>query len=125
MAFFELSVCSRFVACGIGPLTSSAQPGAQALRGARLKAFWGDDASAQPGQLQEMMLHETAVSWMRVRLAETVPVREWQETREQYADRLRRCVADINDRLDVDGLCRGFNKRVATLRKKKGGRLKW
>ena len=39
-----------------------------ALKTCKFKAFWGGDASAQPGHLQELMLHETAVSWLRVRL---------------------------------------------------------
>ena len=34
-------------------------------------ATLGNDASVQPGCLQELMLHETAVSWIRVRLART------------------------------------------------------
>ncbi len=72
-----------------------------------------------------MMLHETAVSWIRVRLAETMPAREWEETRDAFGGRLRRCISDINDQLDVVGLCRGFNKRVELLRLKEGGRLKY
>ena len=39
-----------------------------ALREYGFKAFWGDDASVQPGHLQEVLLHETAVSWLRHRL---------------------------------------------------------
>ena len=42
-----------------------------ALRDHSFKAVHGDDASRQPGKLQEIMLHETAVSWLRVRLART------------------------------------------------------
>ena len=34
----------------------------QALRDHSLRAFMGDDASEQPGELQELMLHETAVA---------------------------------------------------------------
>lgn len=45
-----------------------------ALGDAGLTAYWGDDASAQPGNLQEMMLHETTVSWMRTRLSESARV---------------------------------------------------
>ena len=44
-----------------------------ALRRHDLKAFFPLDASVQPGQLQEVMLHETAVSWMRDELTKTPP----------------------------------------------------
>ena len=39
-----------------------------ALRRHGLRAFFDFDASAQLGQLQEVMLYETAVAWMRERL---------------------------------------------------------
>ena len=39
-----------------------------ALQANGLQAFFSTDASIQPGKLQEVMLHETAVSWLRVRL---------------------------------------------------------
>ena len=47
----------------------------QALQECGFKAFWGDDASVQPGHLQERMLHETAVSLLRVRLGQSLPKR--------------------------------------------------
>ena len=84
------------------------------------KAFWGDDASVQPGHMQEIMLHETAVSWLRHRLTLTAPADAWEETPAQYAARLRRCCADINSTLDVAGLCRDFPNRIQTLFDKKG-----
>ena len=54
-----------FYNAGTGRIT----PGYRAaLQANGLRAFSNDDASVQPGQLQEVMLHETAVAWMRVRL---------------------------------------------------------
>ena len=44
-------------------------------------AMFGADASMQPGKLQGLMLHETAVAWMRLRLARTVPAKAWKESR--------------------------------------------
>ncbi len=38
-----------------------------------LRALWGEDASPQPGNPQEVHLHETAVSWVRHRLTRTTP----------------------------------------------------
>ena len=94
-----------------------------ALRDNQLKAFWGDDASFQPGNLQDMMLHETAVSWIRHRLVLSTPKSPAEETRSEYASRLKLACRDINDKLDVEGLCGGFLKRVRALRDAEGGRL--
>ena len=55
---------------GCGKITSEFK---QALRKHKLRAFWGEDASPQPGNLQEVHLHETAVSWVRHRLTRTTP----------------------------------------------------
>ena len=51
------------------------------LRKHGFKNMMGDNASAQPGHMQEVLLHETAVSWIRLRLAATVPSKPWLETR--------------------------------------------
>ena len=83
----------------------------------------GQNARAQPGSLQEVLLHETAVSWMRTKLAESVPARAWQETREGYCARLRKCCEAINKDYNVDGLCRDFLPRVQKLRAHGGGRI--
>jgi hypothetical protein len=58
-----------------------------ALREHGLRTVMGEDASKQPGQLQEMLLHETAESWLRCRLGRSVPAECWSETREQYGAR--------------------------------------
>ena len=94
-----------------------------ALREHHLKAIHGDDASAQPGKLQEVMLHETAVSWIRLRLARSVPAKAWEETREQYTARLKSICREINETLDVEGLCRALPARIAKLVERKGDRL--
>ena len=95
-----------------------------ALKDCGFRAFWGEDASVQPGHLQELMLHETAVSWLRVRLEQSLPPRPWEETPEAYAARLRQCCADVNAQLNVDGLCRAFPTRIRKLVERKGDRLK-
>ena len=95
-----------------------------ALKEYRFKAFWGDDASAQPGHLQEVMLHETAVSWLRVRMEASLPKRSWEETPHAFATRLRQCCAQINAEFDVEGLCHAFPARIQKLKDAKGGRLK-
>ena len=75
-----------FFNSGTGKITPAYK---QALRAQKLRAFFKDDASVQPGQLQEVMLHETAVSWTRLRLTQTLPKRSWGETTEANYRRLK------------------------------------
>lgn len=93
------------------------------LREHGLRTVMGEDAGKQPGQLQEMLLHETAVSWLRRRLGRSVPAECWKETREQYGARLKRCCDQVNQELDVDDLCRAFPMRCKKLDEAEGGRL--
>ena len=88
-----------------------------------LRAFMGDDASQQPGSLWEMMLHETAVSWIRRGLTWTLPPKPWEGTPTEFARRLRAVVEDINARHRVEGLCRELPQRVQALHAAQGGRL--
>ena len=88
-----------------------------------LKAFMGDDASQQPGSLWEMMLHETAVSWIRRGLTWSLPPWPWEESPIGCARRLRAVVQDINTHYNVEGLCRELPQRVLGLNAAKGGRL--
>ena len=89
-----------------------------------LRAFMRDDAKVQPGKLGDLMLHETAVSWIRERERKTLPKRPWEETPEQFATRLKGVVADIDAECDVEGLCRKLPGRVQELYEKKGRKLK-
>ena len=85
----------------------------------------GDNAVKQPGSMQDFLLHETAVSWLRHRLAQSTPRQCWLETRPEYASRLKRCCEEVNTDLDVEGLCKQLPKRMKTLDDRKGGRLKY
>ena len=97
---------------------------AEALEGTRLSTFWGDDALTQPGYCADVLLHETAVAWIRLKLAESTPRHPWLETREQYAVRLRHVVAAINKSHDVGGLCRKLGYRIGELIRRQGDRLR-
>ena len=97
----------------------------QALTDNNLEAFLGDDASVQPGSMQDVLLHETAVSWLRHRLAQSTPKECWKETRPEYGRRLKRCCEEVNKDLDVDGLNRGLPKRLKQLHDKEGDRLRY
>ena len=83
----------------------------------------GDDASRQPGSLQELMLHETAVAWIRRGLTWTLPARPWEETVAAFSARLREVVRKVNDEYNVEGLCRELPTRVESLYDAEGGKL--
>ena len=83
----------------------------------------GDNARSQPGSLQDVLLHETAVSWLRKRLERSTPTKCWEETREAYGRRLKRCCEEVNKECDVTGLCRDFPKRMKLVSDKDGDRL--
>ena len=106
---------------GTGVITPQYQ---NALREHGVKNAMGDNASIQPGHMQELLLHETAISWIRWRLAQTVPKECWKETPAEYEARLKHVVADINANLDVEGLCRRLPERLQKLVDSKGERLK-
>lgn len=97
----------------------------EALAENELQAVMGDDASRQPGSMQDFLLHETAVSWLRHRLAESTPKKCWTETRPEYGRRLKRCCEEVNRDLDVEGLCKQLPKRLKLLKDKEGDRLKY
>ena len=81
------------------------------------------DASIQPGCLQDLMLHETAKAWVLDRLKKTVPKVAWEETVEEYGERLKQVAAHIERKYNVDGLCRELPDRVADLHKRRGDRI--
>ena len=109
-----------FYTTGAGKITGEF---AAALKAHGLEAFMGSDASQQPGSLQEMMLHETSVAWMRHRLTITKPKKPWEETVGSFESRLRLAAAFINDNYDVAGLTRELPERVRRLIAAKGGKL--
>ena len=96
-----------------------------ALQANNLKTYYKDDAGQQPGNLQEVMLHETAVSWIRRREALNRMTKPWEETPEQFATRLKSVVQEINDTLNVEGLCRAFKQRVQKLVDREGDRISY
>ena len=95
-----------------------------ALEEAELKAYYGDNAAAQPGNMQDVLLHETAVSWIRHRETRCRPKVPWQESPADLGARLRLICQEINDKLDVEGLCKGWPKRVQEVVDVEGDRIK-
>lgn len=85
--------------------------------------FAGEDASIQPGNLQEAMLHETAVSWVRNRLSRTVPKRPWEETEAAYVKRLKAAALYINENHNVVNLNLELPSRAAAIVAADGGHI--
>lgn len=94
-----------------------------ALRANGLKAFNGDNAATQPGNLQEVMLHETAVAWIRRRETVTQARQPWTETVEQFGVRMRGIVQHINANYDVENLSRELPDRIQEVIDAEGGRI--
>ena len=78
----------------------------------------------QPGRSGDVLLHETAVGWLRDRMLRTVPAEAWKEGREACYTRLREQCAKLNEECEVERLCRAFPERLAALKAKKGDVLK-
>ena len=96
----------------------------EAVQNEGFDVYWGPDASRQSPDMPDMLLHETAVSWFRKRMAiEKSVVLPWHETRQQWQHRARTCVRYINTHYDVAGLCREFPARVQAVMRKEGDRL--
>jgi hypothetical protein len=94
-----------------------------ALEEAGLRAFQGDDASVQGGTIGDVLLHETAVSWLRRLMGRSTPADAWKETREAFNARLRTQAQKVNEKYDVDGLCRGFPTRLGAVVSLKGEKI--
>jgi len=96
---------------------------AAALRTHSLQVFMGSDAARQPGNLQDLMLHETVVAWVRRLMAASTPAAPWNESVEQYGQRLRAAFAKCNSDYDVESLSREFPERVQSVLDAGGDRL--
>ena len=96
-----------------------------ALQEHGLRASMGEDASRQPGDLKELMLHETAMAWVANRLKVTRPAKAWEETEAEFGERLRGVAEYINTHYDVESLRKDFPHRVAALQHAEGDRLKY
>ena len=87
------------------------------------RPFAGHFAAEQPPDIPDVLLHETAISWVKSREGKTKPPKAWEETREAFTARMRGIVQEVNASCDVEGLCYGFLKRLGELVERKGARL--
>ena len=60
----------------------------------------------QTGNLQDILLHETAVAWIRRRETRTRPEEPWKESPQDLGVRVRSIAQDINNNCNVEGLRR-------------------
>ena len=97
---------------------------AAALAANGLRPLMGHANVIQPGDCQELMLHETAVAWVRRRLESSLPAEPWAETRTQFKARLKTLAKYINQAFDVAGLTHEWPERVEAVAAAKGGRIK-
>ena len=88
-----------------------------------LRPLMGRNAMIQPGKLQELMLHETAVAWIRWKLERSLPACPWEETRAEYESRIKDAVRAINDTYDVASLTHELPDRITELIDNDGGRI--
>ena len=82
---------------------------------------------AQPPDIADVLLHETATAWLRSRLVDSGAslTQPWLETPKEFASRMQRDIRDINKEYDVEGLCHEFPQRLQDLSMKTcGDRLK-
>ena len=114
--------------CGAGMYAPSGHVVAAydcAVRECGFKLFWGPDAERQSPDMPDLLLHETAVSWLRGVLRRTQPdVVPWQETPQQWSRRMK-ALDECNRSNDVEGLCVQFPDRVEECIAKEGVRLSY
>ena len=92
-----------FYGSGSGAMTDSYRA---ALKANKPKAFIGTCASMRPGCLQGVMLRETAMAWVRIRLAKTAPKNCWTESVAERHKRLKP-VALTSMRRTMSMVCAG------------------
>ena len=79
---------------------------------------------AQPPDLADVLLHETAVSWLRRQEEQTRPARPWLESPHELEERLQQAADWVNKEFDVRGLCMRLPDRLhALVNETKGDRL--
>ena len=83
----------------------------------------GDDGSLQPGDLKDLMLHETAVAWLTNRLKVTTPAEPWDETVEKFGARLKAATEFVNTHYNLENLQNELPERLVKLADRQGGRI--
>ena len=90
--------------------------------GGRPVGCWGVECKLGRGCISvravgDVLLHETAISWLRREEESSRPLKPWEETPAELSRRIQLCVSRINRDFDVRGLCMEFPGRLDTLAK--------
>ena len=89
------------------------------------KFFWGPDAKRQAPDMPDLLLHETAVSWVRNVLRRMKPeVLPWKESPVQWSRRMVRAVDEANQ-YDVEASCTDFPDRIQECLAADGAKLSY
>ena len=76
---------------------------------------------AQPPDIPDVLLHETAIAHLRENVFKSTPRRPWEETPVEFATRLRAAAAHANTEYRLGDLCRELPKRLDDLVKVTAG----
>ena len=89
------------------------------------RALAGEDASGQPADIPDVLLHETVAGWIRTYFKKH-PCKVTQDVASNelaMKAMMRDCVSHIRANYDLAGLCAGFRRRLQELVDAKGDRL--
>ena len=97
-----------------------------ALEEQGLTAFAGEHAKWQPADIPDVLLHETAVAWVRryLKYNPMLYTADLKKDQARLEQSLQDAVSHINTYFEVADLCHGWPKRLKDLRDNEGDRLK-
>ena len=95
------------------------------MRATKLKAFAGPDASWQPPDLADLLMHETVAAWVRKYFIAHPIFKgpDLEKTWQSFEKGMLECEAHINAHHDLAGLCASLPRRVQKLLDNEGDRL--
>ena len=98
----------------------------EALQTHGFRPFAGEDASQQPPDIPDLLLHETAIGWVRNYMRKHPFDRSGSldDQENRLRSLLSECASHINAEYDVDGLCYRFPGRLQEMIDKQGERLR-
>ena len=115
--------------CGTGMYAPSGHVVAAydcAVRECGFKLFWGPDAKRESPDMPDLLLHETAVSWLRGVLRRTKPdAVPWLETPAPWSRRMMKALDECNRASDAEGPRMQFTERVEECLAEGGARLSY
>ena len=99
--------------------------GVRAAERKGFRLYTGPDASAQPADIADILLHETAVSLFKRALGRSRPrAKPWLETRNEFAARAKAVAREANKQCNFKQLCCEYLERLRLLVEARGDRLR-